>query len=94
MVLRAEDVLAYLAPFTEPLQSETFHFTRAWMQSQAERVGDFGSPNFRTGRALNLPPQYLLIQRVSSGSMGVLCQLDATVPFRRLAERWQPGFVS
>ncbi|HYZ09534.1 MAG TPA: AarF/ABC1/UbiB kinase family protein [Pseudonocardiaceae bacterium] len=93
MVLRAEDVLAYLAPFTEPLQSETFHFTRAWMQSQAERVGDFGSPDFRTGRALNLPPQYLLIQRVSSGSMGVLCQLDATVPFRGLAERWQPGFV-
>ena len=93
MVLRAEDVLAYLAPLTEPLRSETFHFTRAWMQSQAERVGDFGSPDFRTGRALNLPPQYLLIQRVSSGAMGILCQLDATVPFRGLAERWQPGFV-
>jgi hypothetical protein len=30
---------------------------------------------------------------VSSGSMGILCQLDATVPFRGLAERWQPGFV-
>ncbi len=93
MVLRAEDVLAYLAPLTEPLRSETFHFTRAWMQSQAERVGDLGSPDFRTGRALNLPPQYLLIQRVSSGSMGILCQLDATVPFRELAVRWQPGFV-
>lgn len=93
MVLRADEVLAYLAPLTEPLRSETFHFTRAWMQSQAGRVGDLGSPDFRTGRALNLPPKYLLIQRVSSGSMGILCQLDATVPFRRLAERWQPGFV-
>jgi len=25
--------------------------------------------------------------------MGILCQLDATVPFRELAVRWQPGFV-
>jgi len=92
-VLRAEDVLAYLAPLTDPLRTRTFHFTRAWMQSQAERVGDFGGPDFRTGRALNLPPQYLLIHRVSTGSMGILCQLDATVACREIAERWQPGFA-
>ncbi|MGH3979031.1 MAG: ABC1 kinase family protein [Pseudonocardiaceae bacterium] len=91
--LSAEDVLAYLAPLVEPLRCEEFHFTRAWMQSQAERIGEFGSTDFRTGRALNLPPHYLLIHRVTSGSMGVLCQLDATAPFRGFAERWQPGFA-
>ncbi|MBV9140032.1 MAG: AarF/ABC1/UbiB kinase family protein [Pseudonocardiales bacterium] len=94
MPLRAEDVLAYLGPFADPLRTETFHFTRAWMQAQAERVGDFSSPDFRTGRALNLPPSYLLIHRVSTGTFGVLCQLDATVPLRGIAQRWQPGFAS
>ncbi|MGH3975734.1 MAG: AarF/ABC1/UbiB kinase family protein, partial [Pseudonocardiaceae bacterium] len=84
---------AYLAPFAEPLRTETFHFTRTWMQAQAERVGDFSGPDFRTGRALNLPPNYLLIHRVSTGTFGVLCQLDAIVALRGIARRWQPGFA-
>ena len=78
----------------DPVRTETFHFTRAWMQEQAERVGDFSGPDFRTGRALNLPPSYLLIHRVSTGTFGVLCQLDATVPLRAITERWQPGFAN
>ncbi|MGB6163427.1 MAG: AarF/ABC1/UbiB kinase family protein [Pseudonocardiaceae bacterium] len=94
MALLAEDVLSYLRPFADPLRAETFHFTRAWMQAQAERVGDFSSPDFRTGRALNLPPSYLLIHRVSTGTFGVLCQLDATVPLRGITQRWQPGFAN
>ena len=91
--LLAEDVLAYLGPFVEPLRTETFHFTRRWLQRQAERVGDLRSPDSRTGRSLNLPPQYLLIHRVTLGSTGVLCQLDAETPARAIVERWQPGFV-
>ncbi|WP_173135416.1 ABC1 kinase family protein [Kibdelosporangium persicum] len=88
----AEHVHAYLAPFVEPLLTERFHFTRQWMQSQAERVGDLGGQDFRTGRSLNLPPQYLLIHRVLAGSTGILCQLDAELPAREIVERWQPGF--
>ena len=91
--LRAADVMAYLAPFVEPLRTETFHFTRQWLQRQAERVGDLGGPDFRTGRSLNLPPQYLLIHRVTLGSTGVLCQLDAVTPARAIVQRWQPGFT-
>ncbi|MGH3798188.1 MAG: ABC1 kinase family protein [Pseudonocardiaceae bacterium] len=93
MRLRAEDVMTYLGPFADPVRAETFHFTRAWMQAQAERIGGFGTTDFRMARALNLPPSYLLIHRVSSGTFGVMCQLDATVPLRGIAERWQPGFA-
>ncbi|MEC3978971.1 ABC1 kinase family protein [Amycolatopsis sp. H20-H5] len=92
--LRAEDVLAYLAPFTEPLAGETFHFTRRWMQRQAGRVGDTRGPDFRVGRSLNLPPEYLMIHRVTAGSTGILCQLDAEIPARAIVEQWQPGFAS
>ncbi|TNC21405.1 ABC1 kinase family protein [Amycolatopsis alkalitolerans] len=91
--LRAEDVLAYLAPFTEPLATETFHFTRKWMQRQAMRVGDSRGQDFQVGRSLNLPPEYLMIHRVTAGSTGILCQLDAEIPARAIVERWQPGFA-
>ena len=93
-VIPADQVHAYLAPFIEPLLSETFHFTRKWMQQQAERVGDLGGQDFRTGRSLNLPPQDLLIHRVLAGSTGILCQLDAELPAREIVERWQPGFAA
>ena len=92
--LEAEHVYAYLAPFVEPVRTETFHFTRRWMQKQAARVGDVRSQDFRTGRSLNLPPQYLMLHRVLGGSTGILCQLDAELPVRDLIIRWQPGFTT
>ncbi|MCX6463360.1 MAG: AarF/ABC1/UbiB kinase family protein [Pseudonocardiales bacterium] len=88
--ITAGDALAYLAPFTEPLRTESFRFDRAWLQKQAGRVGDLRSPQFHTGRELNLPPQYLLVHRVTMGTLGVLCQLDADVPLRGIVARWQP----
>lgn len=91
--VHAEDVLAYLSPFTEPLATEYFHFTLTWMQRQAARVGDLRSPDARTGRSLNLPPHYLLVYRVTSGTTGILCQLDAELAIRDIVERWQPGFA-
>jgi predicted unusual protein kinase regulating ubiquinone biosynthesis (AarF/ABC1/UbiB family) len=85
-----EDAMAYLAPFAEPLRYEVFRFNRPWLQRQAERVGDLRSPHFETGLELNLPPQYLLVHRVTMGTLGVLCQLDADVPLRGVVRRWQP----
>ncbi len=90
----ADHVYAYLAPFVEPLKSDTFHFTRRWMQKQAMRVSNLRGQDFRTGRSLNLPPQYLLLHRVLGGSTGILCQLDAELPVRELIDRWQPGFAA
>ncbi|MEU4803037.1 AarF/UbiB family protein [Actinosynnema sp. NPDC023587] len=91
--LHEEDVLSYLAPFVEPLRVETFHFTRKWLQKQAERVGDLRGQDSQTGRSLNLPPQYLLIHRVTLGATGILCQLDANVPAHAIVARWQSGFA-
>jgi len=48
------------------------------------------STNFDVGRRLNLPPQYLLVHRVSMGTLGVLCQLDACVALREIVARWNP----
>ena len=78
----AEAVLDYLRPMLEPLAHDDFHFTRAWMRAQAARIADPRSAAAQLGRQLNLPPSYLLIHRVTLGSIGVLCQLDADAPYR------------
>jgi predicted unusual protein kinase regulating ubiquinone biosynthesis (AarF/ABC1/UbiB family) len=89
----AQAVLDYLRPLLEPVGSRHFHFTRAWMQEQASRIGDPRTEASKLGRQLNLPPAYLLIHRVTIGSIGVLCQLDAAGDFRAVLEEWLPGFV-
>ena len=88
----ADGVLDYLRPLLEPVASDRFHFTRAWMQEQAARIGDPRTEANRLGRQLNLPPAYLLIHRVTIGSIGVLCQLDAAGDWRSIVEEWLPGF--
>jgi predicted unusual protein kinase regulating ubiquinone biosynthesis (AarF/ABC1/UbiB family) len=90
----AQGVLDYLLPFLAPVAAPSFQFTRAWMQEQAARIGDPRSDASRLGRQLNLPPAYLLIHRVTIGSIGVLCQLNAEAPYRSVCEEWLPGFAA
>ncbi|MFC9925527.1 ABC1 kinase family protein [Streptomyces sp. NPDC127190] len=91
--LDPDAVLDYLLPIIEPAQVEQFTFTRSWMRSQAARIADPRSPAYQLGKQLNLPPAYLLIHRVTLSTIGVLCQLGATVRLREELEEWLPGFV-
>jgi predicted unusual protein kinase regulating ubiquinone biosynthesis (AarF/ABC1/UbiB family) len=91
--MHPEELLDYLAPFVEPVRSERFRFTRGWLQGQAGRIGDRRGSDFHTGRWLNLPPDYLLIHRVTLGTISVLCQLDAEVAAAEIVTQWQPGFA-
>ncbi|MFF0966323.1 ABC1 kinase family protein [Streptomyces sp. NPDC003703] len=92
--LDPDAVLDYLLPIIEPAQADEFTFTRGWMRSQAARVADIRSPAYQLGKRLNLPPSYLLIHRVTLSTIGVLCQLGATVRLRDELEEWLPGFVT
>ncbi|MGA5320289.1 ABC1 kinase family protein [Streptomyces seoulensis] len=92
MDLDPDAVLDHLLPIIEPAQVDTFTFTRSWMRGQAARVADPRSPAYQLGKQLNLPPSYLLIHRVTLSTIGVLCQLGATVRLREELEEWLPGF--
>ncbi|MFF3413284.1 ABC1 kinase family protein [Streptomyces sp. NPDC002698] len=91
--LAPDAVLDYLLPIIEPAEVDEFTFTRGWMRNQAARIADPRSPAHQLGRQLNLPPAYLLIHRVTLSTIGVLCQLGATVRLRDELEEWLPGFV-
>ncbi|HMT49775.1 AarF/ABC1/UbiB kinase family protein [Dietzia sp. UBA5065] len=84
------DAMAFLGPFIEPMRSPEFHFDRAWLQGIMAVYGDVSGREFRTSRSFTLPREYVLIHRVLSASVGILCQLEATAPYRRIVQRWMP----
>jgi predicted unusual protein kinase regulating ubiquinone biosynthesis (AarF/ABC1/UbiB family) len=80
----------FLAPLAVPSKNETFKFSREWMRSEAARVTDLRGAN--VARQFNVPPSYILIHRVSTAGIGVLCQLEAAGEFRAEVLRWIPGY--
>ncbi|MFJ6936823.1 ABC1 kinase family protein [Streptomyces sp. NPDC101132] len=92
--LDPDAVLEYLRPIIEPADLDEFTFTRGWIRGQAARIADPRSPAHQLGKQLNLPPAYLLIHRVTLSTIGVLCQLGATVRLREELQAWLPGFLA
>ena len=84
------DATAFLNPFIEPMRGPVFHFDRAWMQGIMAVYGDVSGREFRTSRSFALPREYVLIHRVLSASVGILCQLQASAPYREIVRRWMP----
>jgi predicted unusual protein kinase regulating ubiquinone biosynthesis (AarF/ABC1/UbiB family) len=80
----------FLAPLAEPSAVECFKFSREWLRDEAARVTDLRPSNIT--RKFNLPPSYVLIHRVSTAGIGVLCQLECEGQFRAELLRWLPGY--
>lgn len=85
------ELRAFLAPVAEPSKYDSFKFSREWLRTEAGRVADLSPSNI--SRKFNLPPSYVLIHRVSTGSIGVLCQLECEGEFRAEVIRWMPGYA-
>jgi predicted unusual protein kinase regulating ubiquinone biosynthesis (AarF/ABC1/UbiB family) len=90
--LEVGKLVDYMAPFTEPARHERFTFTRDWLRGQFGRVNDPRNPDFAVALQLTMPPEHLFTHRVWLGIVGVLSQLEATVPIRTELVRWLPGF--
>jgi predicted unusual protein kinase regulating ubiquinone biosynthesis (AarF/ABC1/UbiB family) len=88
----ANDLLDYLSPFVEPAAVPEFQFNRDWMREQFVRVKDPRASG-GAGWRLNLPPSYLLIHRVWSGGIAVLCQLNVRAAFGSVLEEFLPGYA-
>ncbi|HEY3001106.1 MAG TPA: AarF/ABC1/UbiB kinase family protein [Kribbellaceae bacterium] len=93
MEIEPDRLLDYLEPFVEPARAETFTFNRAYMREQMARNTDLRGPHASVALRMNLPPSYLLIQRVWIGGLAVLSQLEAEAPYRAVLEEFLPGFA-
>ena len=81
----------FLAPMAEPSKVDSFKFSREWLRGEATRVTDLRASSIT--RKFNLPPSYVLIHRVSTAGIGVLCQLECEGEFRAEVLRWIPGYL-
>jgi predicted unusual protein kinase regulating ubiquinone biosynthesis (AarF/ABC1/UbiB family) len=86
-----EALHAFLAPMAEPSAVESFKFSREWLRGEAARVTDLHASSI--SRKFNVPPSYVLIHRVSTAGIGVLCQLECEGEFRAEVIRWIPGYL-
>ena len=91
MTMQPQEALDYLAPLLDPLRTETFTYSRAWLRDQGAHLSNRGNPAASLGRRFNLPPAYMLIHRVSLGTLGILCQLGSTFAVREVLEPCLPG---
>ena len=80
----------FLAPLAEPSKVDSFKFSREWLRGEATRVTDMRASNIT--RKFNVPPSYVLIHRVSTAGIGVLCQLECEGEFRAEVLKWVPGY--
>ena len=87
------DIEAYLKPYVDPLYTESFHFTRKWLQRAAGKATDVRGDVYKTSRNLNVPKQYVMVFRVLAGCVGIASQLDAEAPYRAIMEKWVPGLA-
>ncbi|GAA2289039.1 AarF/ABC1/UbiB kinase family protein [Actinomadura luteofluorescens] len=68
----------------EAVRAETFQFDGAFLRAVLEGM----SASMAVGLSLAFPPEYVAAQRALGVGIGVLCQLEAEVPFQQEAARW------
>jgi predicted unusual protein kinase regulating ubiquinone biosynthesis (AarF/ABC1/UbiB family) len=81
--------------YVEPLEVETFHYTRKWLQriTAANMKPDRAAGQIKAARQMDLPAKLAIPLRVIASCVAIACQLDAHIPARELAVELVPGFA-
>jgi predicted unusual protein kinase regulating ubiquinone biosynthesis (AarF/ABC1/UbiB family) len=81
-----------LRQYVEPMQVETFHYTRKWLQQMVKVDMDRSVQQIKTARQMDLPAKLAIPLRVIASSVAICAQLDAHIPVSGLAVQLIPGF--
>jgi predicted unusual protein kinase regulating ubiquinone biosynthesis (AarF/ABC1/UbiB family) len=86
-----EQVHEYFSHFYEfVLHDEVVTITPQWSTDAVARYFDPTGPHGPIIKAANLPPSFVIIQRINLGLMAILGDLRATANFRRIANELWP----
>jgi predicted unusual protein kinase regulating ubiquinone biosynthesis (AarF/ABC1/UbiB family) len=86
-----EQVHEYFSHFYEfVLHDEVVTITPQWSTDAVSRYFDPTGPHGPIIRAANLPPSFVIIQRINLGLMAILGDLAATANYRRIANELWP----
>ena len=84
-------VYEYVSSPYEPFLSERFTYTRAWVAGALQRVVDLQGRYGELIRSLNMPPSYVILDRVVWGVSALLGRLEATNTWRALLAEYRKG---
>ncbi len=82
--LAPELVFEYVSSPYTPYLTDTFTFTRQWMVDTLAVIFDVQGPHQRVIESLNMPPSFVILDRVVWGVSAILGKLDATGPWRAM----------
>ncbi len=86
-----DQVYEYFSHFYEfVLRDEEVTITPQWSTDAVSRFFDPTGPHGPIIKAANLPPSFVIIQRINLGLMAILGDLGATANFRRIADELWP----
>ncbi len=80
--LDAELVYDYVSSPYVPYLTDEFTFTREWMRDTLGTILDVQGPHAQVIEQLNLPPSFVILDRVVWGVSAILGKLDAHGPWR------------
>ncbi|MBW3536317.1 MAG: AarF/ABC1/UbiB kinase family protein [Actinobacteria bacterium] len=87
----ADWAFKYLASPYEPFLQERFRYSRDWVGRTLQRVLDIGGEYSELIRAMNMPPSYVILDRVVWGMAALLSKLEAEGPWRAILAEYRDG---
>ncbi|HET6792885.1 MAG TPA: AarF/ABC1/UbiB kinase family protein [Acidimicrobiales bacterium] len=84
-------VFEYVSLPYVPYLEETFAFTRSWVADTLARVIDIAGTYGELIRKLNMPPSYVILDRVVWGTSAMLGRLGARNTWRSLLDEYRHG---
>ena len=82
--LDPELVYDYVSSPYVPYLTDEFTFTRDWMRDTIAKIFDVQGPHAPVIEQLNMPPSFVILDRVVWGVNAILGKLDVSGPFRAM----------
>jgi predicted unusual protein kinase regulating ubiquinone biosynthesis (AarF/ABC1/UbiB family) len=89
--LDPQRVYDYVSTPYVPYLEDEFTFTRDWMRRTLAKVADIGGPYADVIAKLNMPPSYVILDRVVWGVSAILGKLEASGPWRQMLLEYRTG---
>jgi hypothetical protein len=78
------------APY-RPYLVDEFTFTRDWMRDTLGRIFDLNGPHAAVIAKLNMPPSFVILDRVVWGVSAILGKLNVANPWREMLLEYRIG---
>ncbi len=86
-----QDVYDYVSIPYRPYLTERFTFTRDFMRDTVQRIADVGGPHAKVIEQIDMPPSFVMLDRVVWGVSALLGKLELEAPWRAMLLEYQAG---